>query len=170
MRKRLVELKARIDDIDETRRKVLGLGGRHLATVRQVDTYFRNVAGRLKLRVSDGRAKLIYYLRPDVPGIKGSDVRIAELASWRELERALSETLGVYSRVRKTRELYSLMGVEVHLDTVDGLGSFLEFELEVAEGEEEDGRRLLEELALKLGIKKEQFIAVSYSDMVAELG
>ena len=62
--------------------------------------------------------------------------------------KAVLEVLGqvfpVKAEVRKTREIYRFQGVQVHLDTVKGLGKFLEFEKVLAdESERDEGRKHL---------------------------
>ncbi len=96
----------------------------------QRDTYFRVPQGRLKLREEEGAAPhLIAYERPDITGSRESRYRIVEMAQADDLEAALSDVLGVEVVVRKERRLFLWEGnVRIHLDTVEGLGSFIEFE------------------------------------------
>jgi adenylate cyclase class 2 len=76
--------------------------------------------------------------------------------------RALLELLGFREavRVRKRRELYRLGGVEVALDTVEGLGTFVELESKGALGE-----RLVELLEL-LGAGEP--LRETYAELVAK--
>ena len=72
--KRLVELKARYEDLGKAR--ALLAGAEHVATVKQVDSYLALGERRLKLRsvVGSKEGQLIYYERPDVGGVKESRV------------------------------------------------------------------------------------------------
>jgi len=63
--------------------------------------------------------------------------------------------------------VYRFQGVQVHLDTVVGLGRFLEFE-KVVDGPRgiEEGRRQLEDLAAYFQVAPEDVMASSYSDLL----
>ncbi len=54
--------------------------------------------------------------------------RIVEVPQAEELIAALSETLGIRVVVTKRRRLFFWQNVRIHLDQVEGLGSFIEFE------------------------------------------
>ncbi len=166
--KHLVELKARYEDLGKAR--ALLSGAERVGTFRQVDTYFALGDRRLKLRTVDGRkeGQLVYYERPDRGGVKESLVLLAELPDGRGVLDILRRTFPVQAEVRKTREIYRLEGVQVHLDTVDGLGRFIEFEKVVSgEAEETAGRRQLESLTAYFQIPSEDLMASSYSDLVS---
>src|SRR5207247_4442114 len=77
--KRLVEMKARYEDLGKAR--ALLAGAEHVATVKQVDSYFALGERRLKLRSVGGSSEgqLIYYERPDVGGGKESRVLLVEV-------------------------------------------------------------------------------------------
>ena len=76
--------------------------------------------------------------------------------------------LPVQAEVRKTREVWRYRGIQVHLDTVRGLGKFIEFEKILKdESEREAGRQELEALRAYLQIPQEDLMASSYSDLVA---
>ena len=95
----------------------------------QRDTYFRVPEGRLKLREeSPGGAALIQYARDDRPEARESRYRITPVEDPETLRRSLDEALGTLVVVDKERRLLLWEGVRIHLDTVRGLGSFLELE------------------------------------------
>ena len=69
--------------------------------------------------------------------------------------------------VRKVRRLFLLDNVRIHLDEVDGLGNFLEFEAVLNPGQDEaDGYAQLETLQSEFGIATEAIIGASYSDLL----
>jgi predicted adenylyl cyclase CyaB len=169
--KQLVELKARYEDLGKAR--ALLAGAEHLATVRQVDTYFSLGGRRLKLRAVQGtkEGQLIYYERPDVGGVKESQVLLAPLPDAAAVREILARVLPMKAEVRKTREVYRFQGVQVHLDTVKGLGKFLEFEKVLAgEAERDAGRKQLESLRVYFQIPDEDLMASSYSDFLESNG
>jgi adenylate cyclase, class 2 len=165
--KLLAELKARCRDAEGMRRR-LRADATHERTVRQVDTYFAVARGRLKLReVADAPAQLIHYDRPDVAEIKASRVRLLTVADGAAARAVLEAALGVRVRVTKVREVWRWEGVQVHLDEVDGLGTFVEFE-ETVEREADLGRtqRHLADLLARLDVARADLCATSYAEML----
>jgi predicted adenylyl cyclase CyaB len=73
----------------------------------------------------------------------------------------------VRAKVRKRREILLLDNVRIHLDEVEGLGSFIEFEVVVGEGETE-ARCVAraEELLQAFGVKASDLVSGSYADLV----
>lgn len=137
-------------------------------TLVQRDTYFETARGRLKLREEAGAdAHLIAYERPDLPGHKESQYRIVRVDDPTELREALSAVLGISVVVSKTRRLFVLTGIRIHLDRVDDLGDFIEFE-GVVSGNGDPGRfaPLLADLRQSFGIKESDLLRGSYSDLL----
>jgi predicted adenylyl cyclase CyaB len=71
---------------------------------------------------------LISYERPDNTDQRESRYRIIEVPQGGELIAALSETLGVKVVIAKRRRLFLWQNVRIHLDEVEELGEFVEFE------------------------------------------
>ena len=169
--KHLVELKARYEDLGKAR--ALLSGAEPVGTFRQTDTYFSLGERRLKLRAFEGRkeGQLVYYERPDRGGVKDSLVLLADLPDAAAVLDILRRAFPVLAEVRKTREVYRLEGVQVHLDVVAGLGRFIEFEKVVSgEAEETAGRAQLESLARYFQIAADDLLASSYSDLLGARG
>lgn len=169
--RRNLELKAR----DPDPKRALGicedLGAEDMGTLLQQDTYFAVPRGRLKLRQEKGAiAHLIAYERPDGAAQRESRYRIVELEDASGLEKALASALGITAVVRKSRRLFLCQGVRIHLDSVEGLGNFIEFEA-VAEPWREDLQHfegLLSDLRKSFDIEDADLIGESYCDLVAE--
>lgn len=165
--KHLVELKARYEDLGKAR--ALLSGAERIGTFRQTDTYFSLGERRLKVRIVEGKqeGQLVYYERPDRGGVKESLVLLADLPDGRAVLDILRRTFPVRAEVRKTREIFRLEGVQVHLDTVDRLGHFIEFEKTVSgEAEEAAGRSQLDSLLGYFQVPAEDLMASSYSDLL----
>ena len=118
----------------------------------------------------------MYYEREDVATPKRSDVFILKVQKPALFKKLLNEVLQTKVVVDKTREIYQLYTIEeksrriqVHLDKVLGLGTFIEFEME-ASGKTEEGlkedRRILELFMEKLGISHDSLQGLSYSDLL----
>ena len=134
----------------------------------QRDTYFHAPCGRLKLREEEGAAPhLIAYERPDLAGQRESRCRIVNVEQPDELVAALSSVLGVKVVIAKERRLFLWEGVRIHLDRVDGLGDFIEFEAVAPVGSDlshEEARVKTLRQAFEID-DDDDVIGVSYSDL-----
>jgi predicted adenylyl cyclase CyaB len=124
--------------------------------------------GRLKLREEpDAVATLIAYERPDRAGNKESRYRLVEVPEPADLRAALESVLGISVVVSKSRRLFIHEGVRIHLDRVEDLGDFIEFEGVVADGEEPARfAALLDSLRGSFAIRDEDLLRQSYSDLL----
>ena len=145
-------------------------GAEARGTDTQTDTYFRVPRGRLKLREGTIENALIAYERPDEPSARACDVRLTELTpdAARALRELLEAALSVRVRVRKRREIYFADNVKLHLDQVDGLGTFVEIEAQSRGGVPEPARLLAQarEWRARLGIEDADLEPRSYSDLL----
>jgi predicted adenylyl cyclase CyaB len=134
----------------------------------QRDTYFIALQGRLKLReTADGKAELIAYTRGDAATVRGSDYQLVNVADAGAMRAALATALGVRGEVVKRRELWMWRGVRIHLDEVNGLGTFVEFEAVMEAGESDEvGYQKVAALREALGIADGDLVGVSYSDLL----
>ncbi|HEX7289735.1 MAG TPA: class IV adenylate cyclase [Conexibacter sp.] len=127
--RRNVELKARDDDPARSLAICGELGAEDRGELWQRDTYFTVPHGGLKLREqAPGRPHLIQFQRADQEQERESRYRIVEVADAGVLTAALDAALGVRGAVEKRRRLLLWRDVRIHLDTVEGLGTFLELE------------------------------------------
>ena len=163
--RRNVELKATDPDPEGSLAVCLELGAEDKGVLVQRDTYFRVPSGRLKLREeTPGTAVLIQYDRPDAAHARESRYRLVEIADPHGLKEALDRALGTLVVVDTHRHLLVWHGVRIHLDRVEGLGSFIELEGVAPTGSDlsaESGR--VAELSEKLGLRG-RILADSYSD------
>ena len=168
---RNLELKARLSSAAHTK-KILRQIGQFAEILRQTDTYFNVRVGRLKLReVQGGRAELIYYRRNEKKGPRWSEYEIIDVRQPKDLKRALADALGVKAIVRKVREVYYYRKIaRIHVDSVRGLGKFIELEV-ISKGNGSRVKPIHDELVKLLGIGWDDRIACSYSDLaMAEKG
>jgi len=166
-----VEIKARVEDLDALRVRAERLATQRVGLDRQVDTYFRVPGGRLKLRESSlSGGQLVPYLRPDEPGARRSDYLVVPVADAARLKELLARILGVQRVVRKTRQILLVDNVRVHLDEVEGLGTFLELEA-VFDGSAAGEARERAKLARLLGeleVADTDLLSGSYEGLLAE--
>jgi adenylate cyclase, class 2 len=165
--RRNLELKARDRDPARSLRACRELGAEDRGTLTQRDTYFEVSRGRLKLREEPDAATLIAYERPDLKGSKESRYRLVEVPDPIALREALESVLGLTVVVTKSRRLFIYEGVRIHLDRVEDLGDFIEFEAVAADGEDPTRfTALLEDLRASFEIRDEDLLRASYSDLL----
>lgn len=165
----LVELKAKVGSLEPIRNKLKSLNAEPKESIHQTDTYFYVPKGRLKLRqINNQRVQLIYYEREDTPKPKRSKVFVMELPESKAATALLKRILKVKATVKKRREIYWYKGTRIHLDTVDSLGCYVEFERETSnrKGEAERGIKILKELLKTLEINPQNLEKSSYGDLV----
>jgi predicted adenylyl cyclase CyaB len=163
-----VEIKAKVDHLGDLRMRVEDLSGSQGQTLIQEDTFFVIPGGRLKLRVCKGEdGQLIYYERGDQAEPALSSYIVSETNDPSALKSILSRVLDVRGVVRKVRELYWIGNTRVHLDEVDGLGSFLELEVVLNPDQGiEEGKATAIALMDRLDIKESDLVKTAYIDLL----
>jgi adenylate cyclase class IV len=162
-----VEFKAELRDLALAGAICRKLEAMHVGDIDQTDTYYRVPNGRLKKREAKGeRTEYIFYDRPDRISPKLSHFTIY---SEREaLERFGRHPLAEWVVVRKKRHLYLLRGIRIHLDSVEGLGDFIEFEALVSpEQNVVNCHRQIAALRMEFAPVLGEAISSGYSDMLA---
>ena len=173
-----VELKFSGIDPRVLEQRLGSLGATWHAPIDQVDRYFNHPCRdfartdeALRLRI-DGDEVVITWKGPRIDASaktrreielplsvgrpKGGDLlhpAASTIADWTELLESLGfrPVASVAKRRRPARVLWQGMGVDVVLDSVDGLGEFLELELQASEADVPQARACLESLAQELG-------------------
>ena len=165
---RNIEVKARLHNLPAARHVAEALPTQRLGIEDQIDTYFRCTTGRLKLRQINGQpAQLVWYTRPSDPRPKASDYHLVPVPQPEMLIAALRAALGIVNVVHKRREIYLWRNVRIHLDDVEGLGQFLEFEAVLSpEIDESVGHEQLESLMARFNVRPEDLLAGSYTDLI----
>ena len=167
---RNIEIKARIDSIEAMAAKVAAIADQGPVAIAQDDTFFRCEGGRLKLRAFSAQSgELIFYRRADQHGPKESFYLRSPTSMPDTLRESLALACGEAGRVRKQRLLFLVGRTRVHLDAVEGLGSFLELEVVLADAEPaEAGVQEAQRLMAVLGIDPSELVAGAYVDLVRQ--
>jgi homotetrameric cytidine deaminase len=170
--RRNVELKARDPDPDATLRAALAHGASDHGVLRQRDTYFAAPGGRLKLRVQDDDgAQLVGYRRADAAQARLSAYHLADVPDPEATAAALDATLGITIEVVKRRHLLLWRDVRIHLDDVDGLGSWVELEAVAPPDSDLAAEHAkVDELRDVLGIQDERIVADGYAALLLGAG
>ena len=165
-----LEVKAAVASLGPVRSRLRALrGAAPQGTLQQTDWYFRVPKGRLKLRVvgANRDGELIAYLRPDKTAARTSEFQRLPTSDAAGARRLFERMLGPRACVRKRREVWLYKNARIHLDTVDGLGQFIEIEVVVTSGMTQ-ARTVMKELRDVLGIRSKDLIAGSYGEMRGE--
>ena len=162
---RNLELKARVASLHDAISSARGAGAEFAGVLLQEDTSFEVRRGRLKLREEQGgRAELIFYERVETGSPRWSEYARHAVDQPASMKALLAAALGVRTVVRKERHLFLLPDVRIHLDDVQDLGQFIEFE--IVDLDEAPSANLLESLRVRFGIRDEAVIPGSYADLV----
>jgi adenylate cyclase class 2 len=161
-----LEIKAVYSSPAIAKRRALAIGGIYAGTLAQIDTYFKVGSGRLKLREINGeRAELIYYHRADAKRSRYSNYTVLELSNAAPAKTIFRSLFGIWKIVRKKRVLFLYQNARIHIDSVRGLGTFIEFEVMVTRGKKQ-ARSLMLILRKQFALKSNSLIGGSYSDMI----
>ncbi len=169
-RVRNVEIKARCSRTDVVRKRLEEAGARYVGLDQQTDTYLRCPSGRLKLREGSIETNLIAYQRADEAGPKLSAVSLYRTHDAATLRTVLTSALPIDVVVEKSRHIYFLDNVKVHVDSVPLLGHFVEIEAIDDDDSRTNGeldaqcRRVME----MMGISPDQLVDRSYSDLLRD--
>lgn len=161
-----IEIKAKAKNLDDLKKVAKLLATSHLGVDTQVDTYFQTKDGRFKLRESSMKgAYLVPYLRPNTAGPKKSDYAMIPVEDGGKIKQLFQQILGEIKVIRKKRDIYLIKNIRVHLDEVEGLGTFLEFEAVYENPADENQERAKVQTLLKeFNIQEADLITHSYSD------
>lgn len=171
-----VEVKVRADH-EAVRSRLEAVGADRLGTVSQTDIYYdhpvrdfaeTDEALRIRREANGDETARITF--------KGQLVE-AESKTRREIETSVGDAeimadiltaVGFHeaATVRKTRDRYRLDGFTVSLDTVDGLGTFLEVETSASEADIEAQRERAQSLLDDLGVDPADHIRRSYLELL----
>lgn len=164
----IIEIKAKSKNQSEIRDILKSKNALYKGTDHQIDTYFNVSEGRLKLREGNIENYLIHYIRPNQEGPKQSKVTLYKSKPESSLKTILENSIGVLVIVDKQREIYFIENVKFHIDTVKNLGNFIEIEAIDETGFISEEKLLKQcEYYLELfGVKDEDLVSVSYSDLI----
>ena len=161
-----LELKAEVSSPGSPANIAKRIGARYAGTLRQSDSYFRVKHGRLKLREMDrGKSELIFYRRPNRTGSRVSKYFILPMRNAKKARTMLSSLFVRTIVVKKTRRLFLYKNARIHLDVVQGLGRFIEFEVVVTQGKRQ-ADRLMKYLRKEFQIPLKRTVPGSYGDLL----
>ncbi len=162
-----LEFKVRYKSLETLLPKLAELEATHRETIHQVDTYFENPKGRLKLRETDESDEgwLIYYERPNEFESRYSIYQLCKIAEPTVLKNLFATALGIKTIVKKQRSLWMYNNTRIHLDIVEGLGEFVELETVFQGQSEAAATKEHQHVKTTLDLNAAEPIAVSYSEL-----
>ena len=165
-----IEIKARVHDFAALMQTAGTVAGQKPELIYQRDTFFNASTGRLKLReFSDGSAELISYLRANTLEPVPSDYLLYPVNDPGLLRDTLEKTLGIRGEVKKNRHLFMAGRTRIHLDEVEGLGTFMELEVVLdADDDFQTGEQEAKDLMATLGIANDDLIECAYIDLICD--
>jgi len=172
----MYEVEVKVEaDIERVRQRLDALGANHVDSVEQVDTYYdvphrdfaaTDEAFRVREESASGETETrITYKGPLVEDESKTREEFETRVADGETMRSIAESLGFdpAATVRKQRERYALNGFTVTLDTVDGVGEFVEVETGVeAESDVEAAREAAFDLLRDLDLDPDEQTQTSY--------
>lgn len=154
-----IEIKTPVADHEDVKKRLAALSAVHVERVEQSDSYFAHPCRdfgvtdeALRIRHQGGKQTL-YYKGPKVDAETKTREEIAMPLSDADAMRKILQRLGFVPAIvlDKERDIYQLDGVEVALDSVNGLGHFVELEVQ---GEDiERGKARLKDVMRSLGLE-----------------
>ncbi len=162
-----LELKIRLQDKTSTLGIIKGINAEFRGELNQIDVYYKHRNGLLKLRLENGSQTLIKYLRNEKSDDRWSEYQLIKLQE-NDAREYLGDILEEEAVVEKKRLLYLYDNTRIHVDTVKGLGTFLELETLVIQGKEDASARF-ERITDLLLLDTKNEIRKSYRDLILEL-
>ncbi len=166
-----LELKAKYPNIKRAEAIAVELSETEQEVLQQVDTYYSVPHGRLKLReiksIKGDTAELIWYERDEEGGDRMSRYERVSVDTSSGFLSILTEALSPDVTVEKQRTVYMWNDCRIHIDLVEQLGPFVEFEILTEQRSDEKER--LQFLKEKFGITELDIINCSYSDLLRTL-
>jgi len=159
-----LELKIQLDSYDSALNVLKKLHAEFVKDINQKDVYYSTQGCLLKLRIEDEGESLIKYNRDEVNPDRFSDYDVIYLKSSGS-EKVFNSIFTVEAVVIKKRFLYLYNNTRIHLDTVQGLGTFMEFETLVINGMD-DAKERFNFLIKKFEIDTAKQIKCSYRDLI----
>ncbi len=165
-----IEIKAKCNNPNIIEEILINNNAKYIGEDHQIDTYFNNDNGRLKLREGRIENSLIFYKRIEKKGLKKSEVILYKPKDdVKALKQILTTTLGVWVVVDKIRKIFFIDNVKFHIDKIKYLGSFIE--IEAIDNKGNIGEEKLREQCNKyidlLKVNTSDLIDKSYSDLIS---
>ncbi|MBM4175197.1 MAG: class IV adenylate cyclase [Ignavibacteria bacterium] len=160
-----LEIKIKLANRVKFLNRITKLKAQKIYSSEQVDVYFQNEKGRLKVRDSNGEKSVIFYSRVEDGRERWSKFHFIKVESPKEWVSFFKLFMKPLVTVKKHRTLFHYKNTRIHLDKIKGLGNFIELETKVNSSLKK-AREEVEFLCKDLGLSKNDQILNSYSDLL----
>lgn len=171
-----IEVKARIQDLDIIKQKLVALGCVFTEPVTQHDTIFVDSnygafdefqPDKNLLRIRESNGKYIFTIKQPKSNEQDALEHETEISDPKEMREAIL-LMGYHeeARVHKTRQKSRYQNWEICLDQVEGLGAFIEVEEITDQDAVEEIQNKLFEFVQTLGVLPEDRVTQGYDTMV----
>jgi len=150
-----IEIKARVQSLQDVEKKIIEMGGIFVREELQEDEYFShpckdfaNTDEALRLR-KNGSNIILTYKGKRIDNITKTREEYEAIVNGEIREILIKLGFSPFANISKTRKIYILGDIEISLDNVKELGSFVEIE---THGDYKDGKERIMDLAKKLSL------------------
>jgi len=160
-----LELKTKIPDRTKILTRINRMGATYQDKMNQLDYYLRIGENKEKIReINKKIVEYIIYRRPEKKGVKDSDYTIKRI--FFKQKNDLLKQKHPLCIVNKIRQLWMYGNTRIHLDSVSGLGDYLELETVLKDISNNEGLKEFNKIVKLLGIKTREAEPSSYSDLI----
>jgi adenylate cyclase class 2 len=158
-----LEVKSYCRDLAQVKSRLRKLGAKHLGQIHQIDTYFKVSKdyyqnGRPKLRIREEKNRRVsfeYHLPINKFKAQEYETDVGDAKTCRLILEKLGYKVGTV--VDKRRDKYRLGKINIDLDSVKGLGNFIE--VEIMNSKSQKSLQAIYEVLKKLGISRSDDIS-----------
>ncbi len=159
-----LEIKVPYKNLSKLNTGLTAIKAKFIKVLVQKDTYYKAEKGLLKLRVDGDKTELIYYNRNENNAKRWSEYYLLQISDPKP-EQFFPHFYQIEVIVKKRRKLFMYKNTRIHLDTVQGLGTFVELESVVTttrKAAEKEFKFVVENLHLPV----ENELRMSYRDLL----
>lgn len=163
-----IEIKIKLESSQHAKEIFKKLNAEFQRTEDQVDTYFAVENGRLKLREVKGKgSQLIQYFRDAEYTPKRCNYAVVRVNDADKFGQMLEHIHGVYAVVTKKREYWQWNEIQIHMDAVQDLGIYVEFEATTGNFKKHiDAEDKFIFLMSQLNVRSDQVLHIDYAQLM----
>jgi predicted adenylyl cyclase CyaB len=160
-------LKAHLNSRSEIEQKLIELGARFEGEDYQLDYYFKVSTGKLKYRKGTLGTLITHYERFSIDNIEKTAVYRYDINPSEEEVRQLYTNFDLVGEIQKSRSLYQINNLTIHLDKLENGDEFIEVEAKDFEElyTELDLQNQCHQLFEKMGISKNELLKTGYVNL-----
>ncbi|MDP4173333.1 MAG: class IV adenylate cyclase [Bacteroidota bacterium] len=163
-----LEIKVRLKSHKNVKTILNSIGAEFMGILKQKDIYYKGKSQLLKLRIQGNKNEFIRYNRDESGKTRWSNYDIIDMQG-KKIPEFLQSILTVETIVEKRRELWYFDDTRIHLDTVKGLGQFLELETLVLKKGRKDAEKRFNYMVNTLDLDVKGQIRSSYRTLMLKI-